>query len=144
MFWHDTITLLLRAIRQTSRRTLYRRQQTSTLCSRCQDSGTLKCIAGYALSRVIHRIQSEIIFHGNPNLYMELLGTVDRQYPSYHLDLRTPPPPLPVFLLATPPPPPPSIGNVWEWWSDNLNVSLVYLAVWAEDCQAIPKSLNEL
>ncbi len=24
------------------------------------------CIVGYALSRVIHHIQSEIIFHGNP------------------------------------------------------------------------------
>ena len=28
----------------------------------------------YALSRIIHRIQSEIIFHVNPNLYMEWLG----------------------------------------------------------------------
>jgi hypothetical protein len=27
------------------------------------------CIAGYALLRVIHCIQSEIIFYENPNLY---------------------------------------------------------------------------
>ncbi len=44
------------------------------------------CIAGYALSRVIHFIQYEIIFHANPNLYIEWLGTVERQYPPYHLD----------------------------------------------------------
>jgi hypothetical protein len=34
------------------------------------------CSAGYALSWVIHRIQSEIIFRVNPNLYTEWFGTV--------------------------------------------------------------------
>ncbi len=33
------------------------------------------CIARYALSRVIHRIQSEIYF-GNPDWYLKWLGTV--------------------------------------------------------------------
>jgi hypothetical protein len=32
---------------------------------------------------VIRRIQSEIIFHLNPNLYSERLGTVDHQYLAY-------------------------------------------------------------
>jgi hypothetical protein len=35
-----------------------------------------------------------IIFHVNPNSYMAGLGIVDRQYPAYILDLRTPPHPL--------------------------------------------------
>ncbi len=38
------------------------------------------CIDGYALLRVIHRIQTEIIFRENPNLYLEWLGMVDRQF----------------------------------------------------------------
>ncbi len=38
---------------------------------------------------VIHRI----IFHVNPNSYTAWLGAVDRQYPAYLLELRTPPPP---------------------------------------------------
>jgi hypothetical protein len=53
----------------------------------------MSCIAGYALSQVIHRIQSKIIFHENTNLYMEWLGTIDCQYRAYLVDLRTPPPP---------------------------------------------------
>ncbi len=32
-------------------------------------------IAEYDLSWVVHSIQSEIIFHENPNLYREWLGT---------------------------------------------------------------------
>ncbi len=56
----------------------------------------------YALSRVIHRIQSEIYF-GNPDGYMEWLGTVDHRYPAYHSDLRTL---LPSPLCGNPPPPP--------------------------------------
>jgi hypothetical protein len=51
-----------------------------------------KCIAGYALSRVIRRIQSEIYF-GNPDWFMEWLGAVDRRYPAYHSNLRIPPSP---------------------------------------------------
>ncbi len=69
----------------------------------------------------IHRIHSEIIFHVNPNLYTAWLGTVDRQYPAYRLDLRTH---HPTLSLAAPPPPTPrphsSLGKVKEWWSDNL------------------------
>ncbi len=62
-----------------------------------------KGIAGYALSRVIHRIQSEKNFH----VYILLLvySMVSKfypQYPAYLLDLRTPPPP-PPLLLAIPP-----------------------------------------
>jgi hypothetical protein len=51
------------------------------------------CIARYALSRVIHRIQSEIFF-GNPGWYLEWLGTVDHRYPAYHSAWE---PPLPLF-----------------------------------------------
>ncbi len=32
------------------------------------------CVAGYALSRVIYRIQSEIMFHENPNPSVEWAG----------------------------------------------------------------------
>jgi hypothetical protein len=38
--------------------------------------GRICSFAGYR----IHRIQSEIIFHLNSNLYTEWLGKVDRQY----------------------------------------------------------------
>jgi hypothetical protein len=48
------------------------------------------CIAGYALSSVIHRIQSEIYF-GNPDGYMEWLGTIDHRYPAYHFGPENPP-----------------------------------------------------
>ncbi len=34
--------------------------------------------------------------------------------------------------------------SVWIWWWDNLTVSLVYLAAWAKDGQAIPKDFNVL
>jgi hypothetical protein len=92
-------------------------------------------IVGYALSQVIHPIQSEIYF-GNPDWYMEWLGK-DRQYPAYHSDLRVPPP-LP-FLWQ---PPPPLVIWVWKLWLDNLTVTLTYLAKWEEDGQAIPKSIS--
>jgi hypothetical protein len=61
------------------------------------------CIAGYALLRVIHHFQSKIIFHLNPNLYTEWLGTVDRQYLAYLSDLNPRPPPTP------------SVGNNWGY-----------------------------
>ncbi len=57
---------------------------------------------------------------------MEWLGSVDCQYPGYHLGLRTPPPY-------------PCLG--WDrvkWWLDDL---LVYLTAWAEDGQAISRSI---
>ncbi len=41
------------------------------------------CITVYALSWVIHRIQSEIYF-GNPDWYTKWLGMVDRWCPAYH------------------------------------------------------------
>ncbi len=49
------------------------------------------------------------------------------------VDLRTLPPP---FLWQSP-----SVerDREWKWWWNNLTVSLVYLAVWAEDGQAIPQ-----
>ncbi len=47
-----------------------------------------------------HGIQSEILFHGHPNLYTAWLDAVDCQYPAYISDLRTPPP----LLLAIPSP----------------------------------------
>ncbi len=37
------------------------------------------CIAKYALYRVINCIQSENNLFGNPDWYMEWLGTVDRR-----------------------------------------------------------------
>ncbi len=40
---------------------------------------------------------------GNPDLYIEWLGTVDRQYLAWYSDLRTPPPP---FFLWHPSPTP--------------------------------------
>jgi hypothetical protein len=73
----------------------------------------LPCIAGYALSWVIHRIQSEIYF-GNPDWYLEGLW-----------------PEKPPFLfLWQPPARGPGRDRVWKWRSDNLTVtvSLVYLA----------------
>ncbi len=54
------------------------------------------CIYGYALSRVIHRIQSEIIFRVNPNLYTAWLS----------FGPENPPPPL---LLAI-------FGNIQNCW----------------------------
>ncbi len=62
---------------------------------------SFSCIAGYALLWAIHHIQFKIIYHVNPNLHTERLGTVDRQYPAYLLDLRHPPPP--TSLVATSP-----------------------------------------
>ncbi len=47
---------------------------------------------------------------------------------------------LPPFSLVTPPPP----SGTWygmKQWSDNLTVSRVYLATWAEDGQAIPNNV---
>ncbi len=66
----------------------------------------------------------------NPDWYMEWLGMVD---------LRTLPPP-PLFLWQSP-----SVERAmeWKWWL-NLTVSLVFVAVWAEDNQAIPKSVYVL
>ncbi len=61
------------------------------------------CIVGYALSWVIHRIQSQIIcIYENLYLYMEWLGVADRQYPVYLLDLRIPPHPPPPSLYWQP------------------------------------------
>jgi hypothetical protein len=50
------------------------------------------CIAGYAFSRVIHRIQSELYFMETLTCIQHgyWLGAVD--HPAYLLDLRTPPP----------------------------------------------------
>ena len=48
---------------------------------------------------VIHRIQSEIIFHLNPNLYTAWLGTV--YHPAYLWNLRTPPPPETNLLIES-------------------------------------------
>jgi hypothetical protein len=59
------------------------------------------CIVGYALSRVIHRIQSGIYF-GNSDWYMEWLGTDGHWNPAYHSDLRTPPPLSVATLLPHP------------------------------------------
>jgi hypothetical protein len=48
--------------------------------------------------------------------------------------------PPPFFSWQTPPPPPPPALEMVIRQSDRT-VSLVYLAVWAEDGQAIPKSV---
>jgi hypothetical protein len=49
------------------------------------------CIVGYALSRVIHRIQFENLF-GNPDCYMKWLGVIDRPYKAWYMGRRIPPP----------------------------------------------------
>jgi hypothetical protein len=59
------------------------------------------CIAGYSLSRVIHRISNPNFF-GNSDWHIEWLGTIDRPGPARYTGLRTPP------FLWQPPPPPPS------------------------------------
>ncbi len=56
------------------------------------------CIAGYALSRVVHYIQSENVF-GFPDWYKKLLSIVDRLYSAWYSNLRTPP-----SLSVAPPP----------------------------------------
>ncbi len=68
-------------------------------------------VSRFVLLQVIHRIQSKIYF-GNPDLYMEWLGTVDRRYLAYHSDLRTPLP-----LSVATPLPPLHVGwdRVWKW-----------------------------
>jgi hypothetical protein len=87
----------------------YKRHRSLLLSIQCFKRN--KCIAGYALSRVIHRIHSEICF-GNPDWFMEWLGTVDRRYPAYHSDLRIPPFPI---LWQPPLPHPMGRDRVWKW-----------------------------
>ncbi len=64
---------------------------------------------------------------------------VDRQYPAQYSDLRTPLP----FLWQRPPPPPCGCDRAWKWWWNNLTVSVVYLAKWANS-QAKPNNFNVL
>jgi hypothetical protein len=46
-----------------------------------------------------------------------------------------------ISALATSPQNPTSVGHdrVWEWWLDNVTVSLTYLAAWADDSQAVKR-----
>ncbi len=60
------------------------------------------CITGYALSRVIHHIQSEIYFHVKPNSYTAWLDSIDSQYPAYLSDPEPHPHPLSVGNLPPP------------------------------------------
>jgi hypothetical protein len=69
----------------------------------------MHCIAGYALSRVIHRIQSGT-FIGNPDWYIEWLGTVDRRYPAWYSDLITPP------FCGNPP-------TIWDVMRQGMNIA---------------------
>ncbi len=69
-------------------------------------------------------------FHVNSSSYIAWLGTAD-----HLLDLRPPPPPL--FLLTLP-----SVGRVWKWWFALLALSIVYLAVWTRDGQALPRRVK--
>ncbi len=40
--------------------------------------------------------------------------------------------------VGNPLPPSPKCGKVWKWWSDNLTVSLVYLAAWVKVYPRVP------
>jgi hypothetical protein len=82
----------------------------------------MSCIAGYALSQVIHRIQSKIIFHENTNLYIEWLGTIDCQYRAYLVDLRTPPPFQRTLRFSKNFPP--KLGAFPKTWLFSKNVTL--------------------
>jgi hypothetical protein len=66
------------------------------------NSAYSNCITGYALSRVIHHIQSEIYFHVNPNRYTAWLGPNDSQCPAYLLNPEPHPQPLSVGNLPPP------------------------------------------
>ncbi len=79
---------------------------------------------------------------GNPDWYIKWLGTVDRRLSS--LVFRPEEPPHPHFCGKPPPPPHMERDRVWLWWGNNLTVSLVYLAAWAEEGQAIPKIFHVL
>ncbi len=97
------------------------------------------CIAGYALSWVIHRIQSEIIIW-KPWLVYRMVGYGSPSVSGLVFRPENPPPP-----FCGNPPIPVEHDRVWEWWWNNLTaVWLVYLAAWAEDGQAIPKNFHVL
>ncbi len=90
------------------------------------------CIVGYALSRVIHRIRSEIYF-GNPDWYVYVM--VRYGWPLVSgLSFRpeNPPPPHPFLWQPSSSHPNGMWYRVWEWWSDDLTVSYRRIA-WAED-----------
>ncbi len=59
------------------------------------------------------------------------------RYKANHSDLRTPLP----FCGNPLPPSPWDVVLVWKRWSDNLTISLVYLATLADDGQVITKSV---
>ncbi len=75
------------------------------------------CISGYALLQVIHCIHSLLVYP------MKWLDRVDSLYPANYMDLRT----HPFTVLWQPPLHPPEHDRVWKWWSDNLNLWLVWL-----------------